>query len=77
MIFIYVMDTSMKYPVKKSEFRAKRFVEQDGDPVTETELSKIRSDIYDAFMPVLKSYALALNDKTLVNYAKVQARRSK
>ena len=77
MIFIYVMDTSMKYPVKKSEFRAKRFVEQDGDPVTETELSKIRSDIYDAIMPVLKIYTDVLNDKTLMNYAKSQARRSK
>ena len=77
MIFIYVMDTSMKYSVKKSEFREKRFVEQDGDPVTETELSKIRSDIYDAIMPVLKIYTDVLNDKTLMNYAKSQARRSK
>ena len=77
MIFIYVMDTSMKYSVKKSEFREKRFVEQDGDPVTETELSKIRSDIYDAIMPVLKIYTSVLNDKTLMNYAKSQARRSK
>ena len=77
MIFIYVMDTSMKYPVRKDEFRAKRFVEQDGEPVTETELSKIRSDIYDAIMPVLKIYTDVLNDKTLMNYAKSQARRSK
>lgn len=77
MIFIYVMDISMKYPVTKSEFRSKRFVEQDGDPITETEMSKIRSAVYDAIMPVLKVYAEILNDKTLVEYSKAQARKTK
>lgn len=77
MIFIYVMDTSMRYPVNPKNCRPQRFVEQEGDPVTETELSLTRDKIYDAIMPVLKVYAEILNDKTLVDYSKAQARRLK
>ena len=77
MIFIYLMDISMKYPVVKGDIRSQRFVEQDSDPITETEMSKIRSAVYDAIMPVLKVYAEILNDKTLVDYSKAQARRLK
>ena len=78
--FMHIIDICNKFPSNSIDEPSRFMPVNEGDENAErvpSELSIVRGDAYDAFMPLFERYYSIMKDKTLVKYAEARARKTK